>query len=132
MSLAAVYFYSKTKVAPNGCWEWQLFRDKDGYGRLKVKQRMKRAHRVSFELSVGSTKNLSVLHRCDNPPCVNPDHLFLGSMKDNMQDKLKKGRLKNQNTLKVFCKRGHEFDKFRLRNGKITRECKQCERMRIR
>jgi len=65
----------------------------NGYGELRLDGETRYAHRVAYELIYGSIpQGLFVLHRCDNPPCVNPDHLFLGTMRDNVQDAVKKGR----------------------------------------
>jgi len=82
------------KVDKSGdCWEWVGCKIKHGYGRFNVNAKLKLAHRVSWELKNGPiTNGLFTLHKCDNPPCVNPDHLFLGTQKDNMHDAMKKGR----------------------------------------
>ena len=76
------------------CWIWTGAVDKDGYGRPSVERtRRVRAPRISWAWAHGEIpKGKWVLHRCDNPPCVNPDHLFLGTAKDNAQDALAKGR----------------------------------------
>ena len=80
-------------VAESGCMEWTACRIKDGYGMMRVGPKMKLAHRVSYELSIAAIPDgLLVLHRCDNPPCINPDHLFIGTDQDNSNDKLNKGR----------------------------------------
>lgn len=72
------------------CWIWQGGRDTSGYGKLTPDSR---AHRISWELNVGPVpEGLWVLHRCDNPPCVRPDHLFLGTLQDNVADMVSKGR----------------------------------------
>jgi hypothetical protein len=84
----------KSNVFYNGtrCWEWTRTTVK-GYGRCWVGFGLMLAHRVSFELSHGEiTDGLQVLHHCDNPPCVNPAHLFLGTTQDNMSDMTKKHR----------------------------------------
>ena len=75
------------------CWEWQLHVDKDGYGTFAIDSYPHRAHRVSFEIFRQPIPfGVLVLHACDNPRCVNPQHLFLGSQLDNMLDKIAKGR----------------------------------------
>ena len=89
-------------VEPGGCWVWMGHISDNGYGHgyghIRVNGRMKLAHRVSWELHVGKIPvgtghhGTCVLHRCDNASCVRPDHLFLGSQADNMQDMMNKGR----------------------------------------
>jgi hypothetical protein len=82
------------KVNKSGeCWEWLGTKNPGGYGCFKVNYKMRKAHRVAYELGHGSIPaDLCVLHRCDNPGCVRPDHLFLGTRSENMQDMQKKGR----------------------------------------
>lgn len=79
--------------APEACWPWTTRVGRFGYGRLSVDRRQVHAHRVAFELSGGSIPDgFYVLHRCDNPPCCNPAHLFVGTHADNMRDRHQKGR----------------------------------------
>ncbi len=91
-------FWAKVrKGGPDECWEWVGATKQGGYGlfgKSNVTNTSSRlAHRVSFEISNGKIpKHICVLHRCDNPPCVNPNHLFLGSHRDNTQDMIEKGR----------------------------------------
>lgn len=89
-----VRFWSKvSKNDGDGCWEWTGVIQNEGYGRFWLKPKMITAHRFSYELHHGAIKcGALVLHRCDNPKCVRPDHLFLGTPADNMQDMLKKDR----------------------------------------
>lgn len=79
---------------PNsGCWLWTGAVDGRGYAAIKDGQRMRRASRVSWELNRGSfDAKLKLLHKCDNPLCVNPEHLFLGTNLDNTRDMFAKGR----------------------------------------
>lgn len=84
-------FWIKVKKS-DGCWIWGALR-LNGYGCLRFNGKRTLAHRVSWEIHNGPIpEGLFVLHRCDNPACVRPDHLFLGTRKDNMQDMIKKGR----------------------------------------
>jgi len=77
----------------SGCWLWTASLNNEGYGKIRVKDKIKSAHRVSYELHIGKIPNgLCVLHDCDIPACVNPDHFFLGTVPDNNEDKVKKGR----------------------------------------
>jgi hypothetical protein len=75
------------------CWEWTGKSLMSGYGRMRFNGSYKGTHRISWEISNGDIpKRLSVLHKCDNRLCVNPEHLFLGTQKDNMLDMISKGR----------------------------------------
>jgi hypothetical protein len=76
-----------------GCWEWNAFVSPFGYGFIRQNGGNTLAHRASWELFVGTIpKGMLVLHKCDNPPCVNPEHLFLGTHQDNSDDKCAKNR----------------------------------------
>lgn len=76
-----------------GCMEWQRSTDKDGYGYVQANGKLMRAHRVAYQRAKGPIpKGDWVLHRCDNPRCCNPDHLFLGDCRSNVDDKVTKGR----------------------------------------
>lgn len=77
------------------CWIWTGSTDGHGYGSIRRNGVLHKAHRVSYVFAHGSIdENLNVLHKCDNPSCVNPCHLFLGTQKENVQDMVKKGRNK--------------------------------------
>lgn len=77
------------------CWIWGGTIGQHGYGILSISGRPLRVSRLSWEINVGPIpEGLCVLHKCDNPACVNPSHLFVGTLKDNTQDMLRKGRAK--------------------------------------
>lgn len=84
-----------TKVDKSGeCWHWLGHLDKSGYGQIRMNGKGIGAHRFSWQFTYGVIPtDLHVLHRCDNPRCVRPDHLFLGTNLDNVQDKVNKGRV---------------------------------------
>lgn len=92
--ISAVNRFFGQFLISDGCWEWQGSRYGFGYGRLYLGDGTRvKAHRFSYELFNGSVpRNLCVLHYCDNPICVRPDHLFLGTLSDNTQDMVSKGR----------------------------------------
>lgn len=77
----------------NGCWIWKAVKNYRGYGHISFRNYPRRSHRVSYTVHKGEIpKGMLVLHKCDNPSCINPDHLFLGTHQDNMNDMKKKGR----------------------------------------
>ena len=111
-------FETKYEILENGCWKWtSLSYKKTGYGILKVKGKKKKAHRISYELYKGNPDGMLVCHKCDFPPCVNPDHLFLGTYKDNANDAQHKGR----RPLAVHPSRGW------FKKGCRCEECVACE-----
>lgn len=88
-------FFSNIKKEEGGigCWVWTGLASKQGYGRMTIKKRQKLAHRYSWEIHIGEIPDeMFVCHRCDNPTCVNPDHLFVGSRADNVKDMHEKNR----------------------------------------
>lgn len=120
-------FWSKVIIS-DGCWEWSGGKDTNGYGRISLPGKGNGsigAHRYSAIVHFGMfDKRLLVLHKCDNRSCVNPNHLFLGTEKDNMLDMVAKGRSFGQK--KTHCKHGHEYTKENIVNYRRHRECKTC------
>ena len=85
-------FWAKVNKTDD-CWEWTGCLNNKSYGQIRVDGKAELAHRVSWEMANGLIADgLCVLHKCDNPKCVRPDHLFLGTIADNNQDKVRKGR----------------------------------------
>src|SRR5882672_10379584 len=104
----SVLFWRKVDKRPFGCWVWTAWKNSKGYGNFNIGERKWKAHRLSYTFFYGPIPDgLLVLHRCDNPSCVNPDHLFLGTARDNFQDAISKKRLPF--TTQTHCKNGHEF-----------------------
>lgn len=105
-------FWEKTGVrGEDDCWEWTASRNKKGYGNFYLSignsdSMHILAHRVAYMLSSDTQipENTMVCHSCDNPPCCNPKHLFLGSNQDNMQDMVNKGRSAGQKGFKAHLK----------------------------
>ena len=114
-------FNSKYIVLDNGCWEWQAACRNAGYGCLKVNGKVVDSHRVSYTLHKGEIPDgMFVCHTCDNRKCVNPDHLFLGTAKDNYWDGRNKGRIKRVVHERVLTHPSYTL----YRNGCRCRPCR--------
>ena len=88
-----IYSWADRSGGPTSCWPWRGMRDKNGYGRVHIMRTVFRVHRLSYELFYGTPpEGRLVCHSCDNPSCINPSHLFLGSAADNQRDMVEKGR----------------------------------------
>lgn len=89
--------FGRTVVNDNGCWVHTNERTAKGYARLDIGDKHYRAHRIAWELLHGPIpEGMVVCHHCDNPPCVRPDHLWLGTVQDNNADMKAKGRRHDQ------------------------------------
>lgn len=126
----------------DGCWEWPGARNKRGYGKVYLREgapfgtygRMHYAHRVAFLLTTGLWPR-GVLHKCDNPSCARPDHLFPGNQAINMVDCREKGRLraKGHAYSETHCSRGHEWNEANTwRESSGARHCRACRHDRER
>ncbi len=124
-----------------GCMVWRGTHTAAGYGILRVNGKPLYTHRLAYELEHGALPpGVHVLHRCDNPPCINASggHLFAGSDADNVRDMLAKGRdnsASSKNRKKTHCPSGHEYAGENLlvhlgANGRPRRACRECSRQR--
>lgn len=109
----------------NGCWEWQRARNKAGYGNVVHNGRTWLSHRLPYMFATGQNPGeLLVCHRCDNPPCINPDHLYLGTYKDNASDMHNRGR--NWQAVIENCPRSHPLADFNLVPSHLKRGGRSC------
>lgn len=122
----------KVVVMPTGCWEWQGHGVRN-YGMIRVLNSMYLVHRVTYELyKVISPGDLLVCHSCDNPKCCNPDHLWLGTDRDNSRGMIAKRRNVSQN--KTHCPQGHEYTPENTiytswKNSTPRRVCRSCRKI---
>lgn len=117
-------FLEKFVEAESGCWQWTAAKNKRGYGKLADGNRgWVLAHRFSYEMYVGKiAQGKEVCHKCDNPGCVNPSHLFIGTHSENMSDCKKKGRaVGHKRELNPNAKLTEE-DVFEIRNSNLSKE----------
>lgn len=126
-------------VAREGhCWVFLGGVNKDGYGLIRRASFAGFVHRYIWTVMVGPIpEGLQVLHHCDNPCCVRPAHLWLGTQRQNIHDMVRKGRdVFDHNSRKTHCKRGHLFDEENTRwqtatpSGVPWRRCRACEKLR--
>lgn len=132
--VAVKRFWDKVLVG-EGCWEWQGARNQAGRGLIRFEGRTSSAPRVAWQLTFGGLPNdLYVLHHCDNPGCVRPDHLWLGTQTDNMADAKAKGRVRVGHGREVICPAGHPYDEMNTYRyaPRNMRMCRACGRERAR
>ena len=115
-------FFKKVRVkGQEDCWIWTGAHNKYGYGRFNYYGKIINAHTASYLINKGEVSpELHVLHQCDNPPCVNPAHLFLGTNLDNIKDKCSKNRQKSGEKTRASKLTSHEVRSIRAeyRRGK--------------
>lgn len=124
-----IRFKEKVEINPDtGCWEWIGYTDKGGYGRFRIgssrngDRNMATASRLSYEHHIGPIPDgMCVCHSCDNPACVNPDHLWLGTYQDNMDDMVAKGRWKSHGFKGEQCPRAKLTEKDVLKIRKLVK-----------
>lgn len=115
-------FWLNVRREASGCWVWLRARNKQGYGLVRFNKVTIGAHRLAYQLTCGDIPaGLFVCHRCDNPPCCNPDHLFLGTTTDNQRDCVNKGRHKLQKRPQDSAFRGQYFTgRAKLTEGQVV------------
>lgn len=118
------------KISSTDCWEWQGNLNPDGYGRIWFNSKTLLTHRVVAYICLGLDLDgeLQALHKCDNPKCFNPLHLFIGTEQDNMHDRDIKGRRRGIFSQKDHCPKGHELKSGNLYENGGRRWCLTCRR----
>lgn len=117
-------FWARIDVrGPNECWPWKGSGAREGYGSFSMFGQSYRAHRLSLVLARGKDlrTDQQACHRCDNPPCCNPAHLFVGTNYDNIQDRTRKGRTVRapRDEVKVNHQRGEKHHKAKLNRALV-------------
>lgn len=124
--------YSQVRIVNSGCHEYLGNVNNKGYGNARYQGKSMGTHRLSWLLQKGAIPDgLMVLHTCHNPRCVNVDHLYLGTVKDNARDMVQAGRGRNGTQGRTHCIRGHEFnEKNSYTDKRGRRTCRPCHAAR--
>ena len=127
--------YERLVRMPNGCLEWTGAHS-HGYGVLTAGGKNIYTHRLAWQIVNGPIpKGMFICHTCDNPPCCDPEHLWLGTNADNTADKVAKGRQginARAQSRKTHCKYGHAFDEANTFKVSGRRKCRKCDAARSR
>lgn len=122
----------KSRRTESGCLEWTGWRGATGYGFTSFRGRQRPTHRLMYRITKGPIpEGMQILHSCDNPPCMEPDHISQGTGQKNMQESVERGR--HFEAVKTHCDQGHELSGDQVhteKNGR--RHCKVCSRIRHR
>lgn len=126
------------KLAPDGHWLWAGQILPNGYGVFQIGRRTFYAHRTSAHIYLGLDLNNRLQQACHKRECLrrdcfNPDHLYVGNAKSNMQDKVAMGRCVNPRSRWTHCQKGHEFTAantytWTAKDGQTRRDCRECNR----
>lgn len=117
-----------------GCWNWSAYKDAKGYGKIHYLGKTQFVHRISAHCFLRydlNSKLLVVCHKCDNPSCFNPKHLFIGTRSDNSKDCVAKGRWDGPKPW-THCRRGHELTGSNaiVRKDTGRKYCRTCQNIR--
>jgi hypothetical protein len=122
---------AKSRRTENGCLEWTGWRNYEGYGQTSFRSHNEPTHRLMYLAIKGPVPDDKIIrHKCDNPPCMEPDHLLLGTEAQNTADSLERGR--HYRASKTHCRRGHDLAEHALITHEGFRSCRPCSRIRQR
>lgn len=120
---------SKVSVVESGCWEWQGYKKKSGYGEMSINNKLFIVHRLSYSVfKKPIDENLVIDHICRNRSCINPEHLREVTQKENVLENSLS--IQSVNSKKTHCKNGHEFSVENMIYNPTGRECKICRYFR--
>lgn len=136
MLIRAKFWEKVDRRGDDECWPWTASVNAAGYGRayavINGKRRYMLAHRLSMLLHLAREPEGQINHKCDNPACVNPAHLYEGTQRENVRDCIARGRRVDnggrQNARKTHCPQGHEYTEANTHRYRGSRHCRACQR----